>query len=203
MKNFLKRTSSIFGSKPIAPPLRGIKKDSIDHTIQENAVLSSACADTIRKLLEFNAVDEAKEWTLLQIKLAASLGTDGSLIRVYERDRNLAHALTVSNAVAVITPIMKEEFKIARVNGVVFYNTKRFFKNPTYSRSFSDSNGRRYGLNDRSLYNQAYQSGFANGLNAKQPFFRVGGEATTTTGPTLSPKELPAVFPSRCRTRIR
>jgi hypothetical protein len=89
MKNLLKRTSSIFGFKPIAPPLRGNKKGSIGHTIQENPVLSVACAGTIRKLLELNAVYEAKEWTLLQIKLAAPLGTDGSLIRVYKRDRNL------------------------------------------------------------------------------------------------------------------
>jgi hypothetical protein len=60
MKNLLKRTSSIFGSKPVAPPLRGYKKDSIGHTIQENAVLSAACGDTIRKLLELNAIDEQK-----------------------------------------------------------------------------------------------------------------------------------------------
>jgi hypothetical protein len=131
-------------------------------------VFSAACADTIRKLLELGEVAEAKEWTLLQIKLAASLGTDGSLIRVYERDRNLANALSVSSAAAVITPILKEEFKIARANGVVPYSNKRFFRNPTYARSFSDSSGRRFGLNDRGLFSQAFQSGFANGLNVKQ-----------------------------------
>jgi hypothetical protein len=86
MKNLLKKTFSIFGSKPVAPLLRGNKKDSIGPTMQENAVLSAACSDTIRKLLELE-VAEAKEWTLLQMKLAASLGTDGSLIRFYERDR--------------------------------------------------------------------------------------------------------------------
>jgi hypothetical protein len=105
------------------------------------------------------------------MNLAALLGTDGSLIRVYERDRNLAYAFSVSNAAAVITPILKEEFKIVRANGVVPYNTKRFFRNPTYARSFSDSNGLYYGFNDRS--NQAYQSGFSNGLHVKQPFFWV------------------------------
>jgi hypothetical protein len=119
MKNLLKKTSSIFGNKPIAPPLRGNKKDSIGVTMQENAVLSSACADTTRKLLELGQVDEAKEWTLLQMKLAATLRTDSSLIGVYERDRNMDHVLSVSNAAAVITPIMKEEFKIACANGVV------------------------------------------------------------------------------------
>jgi hypothetical protein len=194
MKNLLKKTSSIFGSKPLAPHLRDNKKDNIGHIIQENAVLSAACADTFRKLLELGAYDEAKEWTLLQIKLAASLGTDGSLIRVYERDRNMPHALSVINAAAVIRPIMKEEFKIVRANGVVHYNTKRFFRNPTYARSFSDSNGRRYGINDRSFYNQAYQSGLENGLNARRLFFRVRGEATTT-GPTLSTKRVPARIP--------
>jgi hypothetical protein len=86
---------------------------------------------------------------------------------------------------------MKEEFKIARANGVIPYSNRRFFKNPTYKRSFSDSNGRRYGLNDGSLYNHSYQSGFANGMNAKQPFILVGGEATTT-GPTLSPQRAPS-----------
>jgi hypothetical protein len=39
--------------------------------MQENAVLSAACADIIRKLLELGEVNEAKEWTLLQMKLAA------------------------------------------------------------------------------------------------------------------------------------
>jgi hypothetical protein len=53
------------GFNPIAPPLRGNKKDSIGHTIQENAVLSAACADTIRKLLELGDYNEVKEWTLL------------------------------------------------------------------------------------------------------------------------------------------
>jgi hypothetical protein len=48
------------------------------------------------------------------MKLAALLGTDSSIIRVYERDRNMAHALSVSNAAAVIMPIMKEEFKIVQ-----------------------------------------------------------------------------------------
>jgi hypothetical protein len=67
MKSLLKKTSSVFGNKPIAPPLRGNKKDIIDHTIQEYAVLSAACADTIRKLLELNAIDKAKEWNLLQM----------------------------------------------------------------------------------------------------------------------------------------
>jgi hypothetical protein len=134
MKNLLRRTSSIFCSKRIAPPLRGNKKDSIGHTMQENAVLSAACADTIRKLLELGNLNEAKEWFLLQMKLAASLGTDCSLIRVYERDRNMSHALSVSNTAAVITPIMKEEFKNARANGVVPYSNKKFFRNPTYTR---------------------------------------------------------------------
>jgi hypothetical protein len=153
MKNLLRKISSIFGSKPIPSPLKNNKKDNINHTMQENAVLSAACADTIRKLLELGNVNEAKEWSLLQMKLAASLGTDGSLIRVYERDRNMAHALSVSNSAGVITPIMKEEFKIVRANGVVPYNNKRFFRNPTYTRSFSDFSGRKYGFNDRSFYN--------------------------------------------------
>jgi hypothetical protein len=60
MKNLLKKTSSIFDNKPIAPPLRGNKKDSIGVTMQENAVLSAACVDTIRKFLELGEVDEAK-----------------------------------------------------------------------------------------------------------------------------------------------
>jgi hypothetical protein len=122
MKNLLKKTS-IFGSKPKAPPLKGNKKDNIGHTMQENAVLSAVCADPTMKLLEIGVYDEAKEWTLLQMKLEALLGTDGSIIRVYERDRNIAYALSVSNAAAVITPIMKEEFKIAHANSVV--NTRR------------------------------------------------------------------------------
>jgi hypothetical protein len=113
---------------------------------------------------------KSEEWTLLQMKLAESLGTDGSPIRVYERDRNMAHALSVSNAAAVITPIIKEEFKIVCANGVVPYNTKRFFRNPTYARSFSDSSGRKSSFNDRNFYNQAYQSGFANGMNQATVF---------------------------------
>jgi hypothetical protein len=167
MKNLLKKTSSISGFKPIAPPLRGNKKDNIGHTIQENVVLSAGCADRIGRLLELGAYDEVKESTLLEINLSALLGADGFLIRVYEIDRNMVYVLLVSNIVVVITPIMKEEFKIARTNGVVFCSTKRFFRNPTSARSFSDSNGRRYGFNDRSFYNQAYQSGMANPLPQK------------------------------------
>jgi hypothetical protein len=87
---------------------------------------------------------------------------------------------------------MKEEFKIMSANCVVPYNTKRFFRNPIYTRLFSDSNGRKYGFNDRNYFNQVYQYGLTNGLNARQPFFRVGGEATTTTGPTLSPQRAPS-----------
>jgi hypothetical protein len=111
-------------------------------------VLSAACADRIGKLLELGAYDEVKERILLQIKLSALLGTDGFLIRVYEIDRNMVYVLLVSNVVVVITPIMKEEFKIARANGVVFCSTKRFFRNQISARSFSDSNGRRCGFND-------------------------------------------------------
>jgi hypothetical protein len=124
--------------------------------MQENAVLSAASADTIRKLLELGEVDEAKEWTLLQMKLSASLGTDGSLIRVYERDRSMDLALSVSNLAVVITLIMKEEFKIVRANGVVPYSSKRFFKNPTYARSFSLSSGHTYGHDDGGLVSQAF-----------------------------------------------
>jgi hypothetical protein len=61
MKNLLKKISSIFGSELIAPPLRGNKKDNIDHTTQENAVLSAACADRIGKLLELGVYDEVKK----------------------------------------------------------------------------------------------------------------------------------------------
>jgi hypothetical protein len=85
---------------------------------------------------------------------------------------------------------VKEEFKIARSN-VVPYSSKRFFKNPIYARSFSNFNGRAYDPDDRGLVSQAFQRGFANGLNAKQPFFRVWGEATNT-GPTLSPQRAPS-----------
>jgi hypothetical protein len=35
MKNLLKKTSSIFGSKPIAQSLRGNKKDSMSHDTRE------------------------------------------------------------------------------------------------------------------------------------------------------------------------
>jgi hypothetical protein len=38
--------------------------------MQENAVLSGTYIDATRKLLELAAYDEAKEWTLLQMKLA-------------------------------------------------------------------------------------------------------------------------------------
>jgi hypothetical protein len=60
------------------------------------------------------------------------LGTDVFLIPEYEIDRDMVFVLFVSNIVVVIKPIMKEEFKIARANGVAFCCTKRIFRNPTF-----------------------------------------------------------------------
>jgi hypothetical protein len=43
MKNLLKRTSSIFGSKPIAPPLRGNKKEYPSRDARERCLKCGVC----------------------------------------------------------------------------------------------------------------------------------------------------------------
>jgi hypothetical protein len=45
MKISLKKTHSIFGSKPKDSPLIGNKEDNTSYTMHENAVLSAASAD--------------------------------------------------------------------------------------------------------------------------------------------------------------
>jgi hypothetical protein len=136
----------------------------------------------IYKFASQNNLDSVKEFTCYQIQEGAKLGTQGSIHRIYERDREMVKALAMSNAAILITPVMKEDLKIYKSNNLITnYKHRWLFKPSNYG-------NRRLNWSGSTSSPSTYQSGFTAGQNASQPFLLNGGESL---GPTLSPKGTP------------
>jgi hypothetical protein len=95
-----------------------------------------------------NDVDEIKEFSAYQVREAAKLGTQGSIHRIYERDREMAKALAMSNAPSLIAPEMKEDLQIYKSNNIITSYKKR--------RIFKPSNNRRLDLRSPNSDSSAY-----------------------------------------------
>ncbi|MDR1945093.1 MAG: hypothetical protein LBQ59_03260 [Candidatus Peribacteria bacterium] len=178
LDNLISKCSSIFGEKKVVSPIHN-KGDITGYMMQKNAQNFAELAEVIYKFASQNNLDGAKEFTCYQIQEAAKLGTQGSIHRIYERDREMAKALAMSNAATLITPEMKEDLKIYKANNLITnYKHRRLFKPSNYG-------NRRLNWPALTSSPSTYQSGFTDDQNASQPFFLNEGESL---GQTLSPK---------------
>jgi hypothetical protein len=119
LDNLILSSSSIFGEKKLVPPIHNNKGDITGYMMQKNAQSFAALAEIFYKFAVNNDVEAIKDFSFIQIKEAAKLGTQGSIHRIFERDREMAKALAMSNAASLIIPEMKEDLQVYKSNNIL------------------------------------------------------------------------------------
>jgi hypothetical protein len=94
LDNMIKSHSSIFGEKKLAPPIHNSKGDITGYMMQKNAQNFAALEEIFYKFAVNNDIDAIKEFSAYQVREAAKLGTQGSIHRIYERDREMTKSLS-------------------------------------------------------------------------------------------------------------
>jgi hypothetical protein len=178
--------SSIFAEKNLVPPIHNSKGDITGYMMQKNEQSFAALAEIFYKYAVNNDINGIKHFSVIQVQEAAKLGTQGSIHRIYERDKEMAKALAMSNAVTLRTPEMKDDLRIYKSNYIVTNHKKR--------RIFKPPNNRRLDWRSPTSDSSSFQSGFAAGQGSNPLFFLNGGESI---GPILSPKGTPGHPPSQ------
>jgi hypothetical protein len=119
LDNLIHSHSSIFAEKELVPPIHNNKGDITGYMMQKNAQSFAILADFFYKYSVNNDINGIKHFSVIQVQEAAKLGTQGSIHRIYERDCEMAKALTMLNAATLITPAMKDDIQIYRSNNVI------------------------------------------------------------------------------------
>jgi hypothetical protein len=127
--------SSIFTEKELVPPIHNNNGDITGYLMQKNAQSFAALAEIFYKYAVNNDINGIKYFSVIQVQEAAKLGTQCSIHRIYERDKEMNKALVISNAATLITPAMKEDLQIYKSNNIKSnYRKWRIFKPPNNNR---------------------------------------------------------------------
>jgi hypothetical protein len=177
--NKFKEFCDVFDETFVAPVKCGNNYDILGKRLQEDAIILGNMAGTITQAVnnDFGDKELFKEIEDDLLLIAAGLGTEGSMIRINNRDPEVGRLLRMNMKKTIFNDVIKNEIKDAESNFPL--KSKNFFNRtrsrmPAYNKNY---------YADKTNSQNAFKAGFKINPN-KGYFFRERGAANRQDTPS-------------------